>query len=66
MNSEKRPYTRDGLNNFRVGDICYWKTPFGDWFKGEITALQADTVTVTRLVPYIAYGLTLKRSQIEV
>jgi hypothetical protein len=48
----------------KVGQIIYWKTMFGEYFKGEITGLSADTVTVTRLIPYVAYGVTIKRSDV--
>ena len=46
----------------KIGQVIYWKTMFGEWFKGEVTAMDATNFYVTRLVPHIAYGVAVPRT----
>jgi hypothetical protein len=48
----------------KIGDVIWWKTKTGEYHKGEVTGLQADTVTVTKTEPYVAYGVMVIRLDI--
>lgn len=55
------------MNNFHgpVREEIWWRTPFGEWFKGEIVAITPDGPIVNRLVPYGAFGIPLRWDMLD-
>ena len=44
--------------------IDYWKTMFGEWFRGVIIRIERKTLIVDRLYPVGAYGVIVAKSEV--
>ena len=49
---------------FRKGQEVYWRTMFGEWFRGVIIRIERKVLIVDRLYPAGAYGVIVEKSQV--
>ena len=47
---------------FRKGQEIYWKTMFGDYFRGVIVWIDRKVLIVDRLYPAGAYGVIVAKT----
>jgi hypothetical protein len=48
-----------------MNKAIYWRTPFGEWFKGELLAITEEGVIVHRTVPAFASYVPLTWDQLD-
>ena len=49
---------------FRKGQEVYWRTMFGEWFRGVIIRIERKNLIVDRLYPAGAYGIRIAKSEV--
>ena len=49
---------------FRKGQEVYWRSMFGEWFRGMIIRIDRKVLIVDRLYPPHAYGVIVEKSRI--
>ena len=49
---------------FRKGQEIYWRTMFGDYFRGIIIRIERKVLIVDRLAPAGAYGVIVEKKEI--